>query len=76
MTSDLLIFAAAHKSMTVYRRKERERGRRKQEIKSWWVWCTAVIPRFQRLRQEDLKFKVIPGFILRTYLKRRKRGGG
>jgi hypothetical protein len=37
------------------------------------VWCTAVIRRFQRLRQEDLKVKVIPGFILTTYLKKRSR---
>lgn len=49
MTSDLLIFAAAHKSMTVYRRKERERKEEARNKKLVGVvhGCNPKIPKVE-----------------------------
>jgi hypothetical protein len=36
-------------------------------------WCTPVIPAFRRLRQEDHGFEASLGYLVRPYLKRKKK---
>jgi hypothetical protein len=42
-------------------------------IHSWAWWYIPVIPAPRRLRQEDCKFKVSLGYIVRPSLKKKKR---
>jgi hypothetical protein len=40
---------------------------------SWVCRCTSIIPAFGSLRQDDLEFKCIMGYITRPRLKKKKK---
>jgi hypothetical protein len=40
----------------------------------WW-WCSPVIPKLGKLRQEDLEFKASLNYILRSCLREYDRRG-
>jgi hypothetical protein len=47
--------------------------RNKSDASSWVWWHTSVISALGRLRQEDHKFKASLGYIVRSWLKKKKK---